>query len=50
MESLESLARVYIYIYIGYILNNVVARNCDVFNMLKKRNLKINCTPFTVIF
>ena len=49
MKSLVSLDFIYIYIYI-YIdtLKDLVARNCNSFNMLVKRNLKISRIPLAV--
>ena len=46
MKSLVSLDFVYIYILDA---KNVIAKNCDSFNMLKKGNLKFGCTPLTAI-
>lgn len=46
MKSLVSLDFVYIYIDT---FKKIVARNCNSFNMLKKRNLKFGCIPLTAI-
>jgi len=45
MKSLVSLDFVYIYIDT---LKDLVARNCNSFNMLVKRNLKISRIPLAV--
>ena len=47
MKSLVTLDFVYIYIFGTF--KKVIARNCNIFNMLVKRNLKISRTPLAVI-
>ena len=45
MKSLVSSIKLYIYIDT---LKKVIARNCNSFNMLGKRNLKISRIPLAV--
>ena len=46
MKSLVNLDFVYIYIFGTF--KKVIARNCNSFNMLEKRNLKISRIPLAV--
>lgn len=37
------------FLYIFGTIKNVIARNCNSFNMPKKRNLKFGCTLLTAV-
>ena len=49
MKNLVNTDFLYIYIYIYGSIKNIIARNCNSFNMLKKRNLKFGCTLLTAV-